>query len=419
MEYDASEFKESTSGGRMKYRCPDNKCTERFMQLNDVMYHIQNHSEHLQDELLPFFIHAVGQVEANDDDVKGKSIISCPLCQRACIRIRRHLNTAHKDDPFYQQALECCDYIQVTRRANKARQAQVEAKCDFCHKGFGCVDRMRLHSRYHCPKTPDFHKLRTCSQCAFQTTYRAKFVQHVASCHVGTVLCLHCEEIFADVESMNEHMQNQHSWLELLPCHLCEAITLSEENFDSHMMSHQPENEDYCPLISCQFCSKCYPTPHACWRHAWFSCPHNPQRRAMLSCNQCNFATSSEQLYADHMITEHNSEPGIFHCELCNRYYKSEHALKTHNHITHSDLTELKHHVCRLCREHFGTTKELDEHNQTHAEAGYYQCEICSTNCKHLSGLRSHILYRHKGKFPQTCPQCTSGIANKKCMEFH
>ncbi|ELT95290.1 hypothetical protein CAPTEDRAFT_169044 [Capitella teleta] len=175
----------------------------------------------------------------------GEFPLHCEKCgsgiaNHEAVPLHRHLNTAHKDDPFYQQALECCDYIQVTRRANKARQAQVEAKCDFCHKGFGCVDRMRLHSRYHCPKTPDFHKLRTCSQCAFQTTYRAKFVQHVASCHVGTVLCLHCEEIFADVESMNEHMQNQHSWLELLPCHLCEAITLSEENFDSHMMSHQP-----------------------------------------------------------------------------------------------------------------------------------------------------------------------------------
>ncbi|ELT95291.1 hypothetical protein CAPTEDRAFT_97986, partial [Capitella teleta] len=168
----------------------------------------------------------------------------------------------------------------------------------------------------------------------------------------------------------------------------------------------------------CQFCSKCYPTPHACWRHAWFSCPHNPQRRAMLSCNQCNFATSSEQLYADHMITEHNSEPGIFHCELCNRYYKSEHALKTHNHITHSDLTELKHHVCRLCREHFGTTKELDEHNQTHA-GQQAVCDICNITFRDKTSMRQHRKRMHFNKYPHHCPKCGHGMRSRRAVSKH
>lgn len=80
-----------------------------------------------------------------------------------------------------------------------------------------------------------------------------------------------------------------------------------------------------------------------------------------------------------------------FHCNICNKKFKTESTLKNHR-LVHSDDRQFS---CTLCDKTFKCTTYLNSHLVTHSNERQFTCLTCGSSFKWKQALNLHIKKLH------------------------
>lgn len=117
-------------------------------------------------------------------------------------------------------------------------------------------------------------------------------------------------------------------------------------------------------------------------------------------CGRCNkFYTSRYNLKA-HERNIHGKDARPALCELCQKTFKNEDALRTHTYYKHTgpDALSGQTHTCNVCGKTYKLRHDLVSHEKNaHGEfARPFKCELCLKVCKNWHALQTHKSRNHK-----------------------
>jgi KRAB domain-containing zinc finger protein len=233
-------------------------------------------------------------------------------------------------------------------------------------------------------------------------------------------------------------------------CELCSRTYTREERLISHVCkAHETEptkNPDY----TCPKCSKMFVTSIMFKIHVN---GHNLEKRLPIVCATCEKRFKDEPSLENHEKQNHAasetpSKPQkSFTCPQCREAFYSTYVLKKHQRDNHPNVF---FHTCPECQASFAEAQFLQTHLKTHSPVGPYNCLACKVDktfisaellhqhlevrhtsgpsqkcsecdfvCPHRKGLIVHIARKHGGSWPETCPDCSKGFANKSELDIH
>jgi len=141
-----------------------------------------------------------------------------------------------------------------------------------------------------------------------------------------------------------------------------------------------------------------------------------------FSCSLCDLNFSSEQILANHMVSEHQYKPELenteliefkFKCDFCDQYFQSRTHLDTHIRSDHEAF------ICDLCNKVLSSSDALTQHKSTHRAAKNFKCAKCDELFRWRAEYRRHAETVHGQKITDmtTCNICNKQIVSKRLNE--
>ena len=160
----------------------------------------------------------------------------------------------------------------------------------------------------------------------------------------------------------------------------------------------------------CQFCSvKCHS------KKIFNLHLQNFHPDTCFTCSQCSQIFSSESKLSAHMTIKHHSNFNT--CSYCGKEYTNKNSLKAHIHAKH--LSNRKF-TCTVCPKEFSSSSNLKTHVRiVHLMERPYECEDCGKAYASEGGLSAHLASIHgKGERLQ-CDQCDMSFPYKAALRTH
>ena len=105
-----------------------------------------------------------------------------------------------------------------------------------------------------------------------------------------------------------------------------------------------------------------------------------------------------------------------YQCDLCDKSYLQEFALKKH--VKHYHEGE-KEFVCQMCGKAFTSPNYLRHHiAAVHEGSRKYKCKFCSKSYAHQEGMNNHIRTVHEGVKYQ-CEFCEKTFTQSNNLKLH
>lgn len=191
--------------------------------------------------------------------------------------------------------------------------------------------------------------------------------------------CIHCEEKFAQVNALVEHM-NVHICLKPYQCSQCDEAFAEPAELEVHILCHVVP-----PRIA-------GPKP--------------------FKCNLCSHAFSRSCDLNAHKKNGHRTDKP-FRCSTCYKNFRQPSDLEFHTRC-HGDPP----YKCPLCDKTYVEFSGLRLHSHVHnANGRRHQCPLCDWKFVLRHDLRMHVLNRHRDSKPRVCTAC--GIAFKNVVELN
>ncbi|KAK1884118.1 Zinc finger protein 16, partial [Dissostichus eleginoides] len=151
-------------------------------------------------------------------------------------------------------------------------------------------------------------------------------------------------------------------------------------------------------------------------------------------CSDCGTEFAYKSTFKRHMLNhslkEHSLKETSFHtCSLCEKQFEGLVTFQRHR-----CCALKKTFNCSLCLETFTCSQSLVDHEQLHAGARYYVCEVCGERffsisslathrvcgkgCSHQSALNHHML-THTGDKPYVCETCGKRCGHSSALVNH
>ena len=190
------------------------------------------------------------------------------------------------------------------------------------------------------------------------------------------------------------------------------------ENFQSwkDVMKHHKVEHTAKKHFPCPECGKFF-TSKGGWR-AHNSVMHNKFTERSLTCKFCGEVFLRSPRYTSHL--EKCQKEYTFHCEICDKYFRSWDSLDTHKLVEHSSeevLTQLK---CSTCEEVFGSKNAREKHEECHKNPNN-QCNECQKWFLSPEACEKHK--RSHGPYPSrtemTCQYCNKTFVHRKAFMTH
>ena len=245
------------------------------------------------------------------------------------------------------------------------------------------------------PKKPKKHRNMQALSKLLQSGKVLKMRDRVGDKHIKLLslatmcTCAECGEEFRSHGDNNEHWKTCHPDKEMSykcsededDCTFATAdILIMKNHLREHMFKLGLNGQ-------CQFCGKYYP----------------------------------KNFLARHILQSHESTK-TFECKKCNKFFKTERILKTHELTHESDSTRYKY-SCHICGQRFTQKGNVDSHLMIHSGERPFKCNSCDKAFTTSGGLKAHYLV-HTGERPYACDQCeatfkSSGQLKNHVMEKH
>lgn len=162
--------------------------------------------------------------------------------------------------------------------------------------------------------------------------------------------CPQCDSRSFYYEStLRRHIKTVHENIRPFQCELCPQ-TFTQSNHRKHHVSsvHDKNRPHLCAECGKSFSSKYHFNNHM-RKHAENS----------IKCTLCSFSAISDRVMTKHLFDQHRAEDTtslLQKCTLCSYITSGERDLTLHH-----DKVHMKH-TCGLCKNRYGTRKELSQH---------------------------------------------------------
>lgn len=345
-------------------------------------------------------------------------LYSCDECDKKFVssdKLRSHKKRIHKGIRRriikYNAKLEC-HYCGATK-SNKTLMrdhicSHLDLKIHACHtcgRSFSSKKGLKRHEMIHVVKKykppVEDHQIQDMSPDQYKQLVQNKVKN-----------CPKCDKEFNTPRYMRKHLREVHSSQKNHVCDVCGNIYSTKSSLREHKKRQHSENFRRIKNpgdFVCDICGKAHANKYTLRDHL------NTHTGNKFTCDICDNAYSSMKHLRRHKV-KHLRENGqlpesmTHRCELCNKVFTQNHALKKHLEWVHGN----KCHVCKICGAKIKGS--IKQHMITHSGEKKYCCHICG---KKLRGkLKEHMLV-HTGERPYACEFCGNTFKDKWYLRVH
>uniref|UniRef100_A0A1Y1L8G3 C2H2-type domain-containing protein n=1 Tax=Photinus pyralis TaxID=7054 RepID=A0A1Y1L8G3_PHOPY len=236
-------------------------------------------------------------------------------------------------------------------------------------------------------KTDEGQEVFNCLYCAFQTSSKPIFTQHVTLHTVrGKYPCPHCRKNFIPFWGLSKHVREMHAKTNSSPPkkQITKALPIIIKS--EPVTEPEPQCEEPPKLPACvKQESKNIETNHDA------SVPPVKKRKKYF-CPQCNSEFSSR----DHANIHTGEKP--YTCAICLKKFGAYTTLRVHRkiHAKNSSANDVSTppvvHKCDICKQTFNNSYDATSHTcQTSTGESVYRCQICKNAYLGRNALVDHM----------------------------
>ncbi|KAG5669511.1 hypothetical protein PVAND_017398 [Polypedilum vanderplanki] len=220
-------------------------------------------------------------------------------------------------------------------------------------------------------------------------------------------ICRICEKKYSVKYYLIKHMKNQHPneiSSKVYFCDHCPKKYFVKKCIITHLKSKHQKGKEI--KFECDFDGKTFETKQKLYQHM--------KNHHLIQFKECQICGEKTKRLDRHMKQVHATETDKIQCQICNKIYKNQSALKIHL------KTHNKQHQCQVCGRKFPNSARLKEHQKIHENQFTFRCEQCQKNFVSLSNLRSHLKTHEKNRIKQhKCQQCEYSTDVKYSLKNH
>ncbi|GFO49244.1 Zinc finger protein 91 [Plakobranchus ocellatus] len=392
-----------------------------------------------------------------------KVFLDCELCggkapdQQA---LTIHKTYHFMDDKFSIQCSGCLETFTSMSELNSHVQLKQcsQYKCDLCNQLYPTQQSLVSHITQTHDQASESGRYE-CSACNETFDIYSAHVDHTLKHHITSELfqCKICNANFSSMMLLENHLSEIHKLLKnteeqgKFQCAQCLGIFGSKNAIQTHRHFHRnrkqlkedkddiskPDNSfaSYITSYFCQICSIGFSGVIHLERHKEihgvasselkchvckdvFTCKsrlndHIKIHSKNFLCSECGKAFTTEHMLKTHKLVYHsNANP--FYCKECNKYFSSKSCLQHHMKRHSGDLR----FECALCGKKFISSNSLESHMVMHSVQTRYKCDICGYQCRHRTGLDRHRKIHSQDK-EFNCPTCGKSFTQSFRMKIH
>ncbi|XP_075218928.1 uncharacterized protein LOC142323327 [Lycorma delicatula] len=227
--------------------------------------------------------------------------------------------------------------------------------------------------------------------------------------------CRHCHQFFWRASECHSHEREQHAEISIVQCHVCSETVLRKVSMNRHLKVCHPKEKLHSYIsYKCKQCLRLFPTFKLLDQHVrtWhpscvvFRCPH------------CHSPLKNKKSLYDHIKTQHRVNQ-TYQCEECGRTLYSKRALSIHTQLKHHQTNKLRF-KCRLCEKFFESKDARKTHYRIdHAQENIFHCRECGKGFASKSGLYGHKQVHLMSIDAFKCEHCNKEFSRRDSYNEH
>ncbi|XP_063801413.1 zinc finger protein 423 [Pseudophryne corroboree] len=451
-----------------KHKCP--MCPEQFSSVEEVYCHLDSHrqpdsSNHSispdpvlgsvasmssatpdssasvergstpDSTLKPLRVHKkMLSLEREDGQNWSKVTYSCPYCTKRDFNslavLEIHLKTIHVDKPQQSHTCQICldilptlynlnEHVRKVHKNHAYPMVQFNNitafHCNYCPEMFADINSLQEHIRItHCGPnaTPqEGNNAFFCNQCSMGFLTESSLTEHIQQTH--------CNVGSSKLES--PVIQPTQSFMEVYSCPYCTNSPI----FGSilKLTKHIKENHKNIPLANNKK-SKSEQSPvssdvEVSSPKRQRLCPSlNPVSNGEYPCNQCDLKFSNFDTFQTHLKSHLELLLRKQSCPQCKEDFDSQESLLQH--LTVHYMTTSTHYVCESCDKQFSSVDDLQKHLLDMHTFVLYHCTLCQEVFDSKVSIQVHLAVKHSNeKKMYRCTACNWDFRKEVDLQLH
>ncbi|XP_078527435.1 zinc finger protein 423 isoform X3 [Lissotriton helveticus] len=378
----------------------------------------------------------LGLLDREEGPGWSKINYSCPYCSKRDFNslavLEIHLKTIHPDKPQQSHTCQICldsmptlyNLNEHVRKAHKNHAypmmqfSSISAfHCNYCPEMFADINSLQEHIRIsHCgpnATTQDGNHAFFCNQCSMGFLTEATLTEHIQQTH--------CNVGSSKLES--PVIQPSQSFMEVYSCPYCTNSPI----FGSilKLTKHIKENHKNIPLAN----NKKAKTEHS---PASSDVEVSSPKRQKLSvnsnsnsvsngeypCNQCDLKFSNFETFQTHLKSHLELLLRKQSCPQCKEDFDSQESLLQH--LTVHYMTTSTHYVCESCDKQFSSVDDLQKHLLDMHTFVLYHCTLCQEVFDSKVSIQVHLAVKHSNENKMyRCTACNWDFRKEVDLQVH
>ena len=327
--------------------------------------------------------------------LRDKMFFHCDLCGQTfklmpdlTAHIKNHLKI-----PFYCEICKCVFSSKEEYKWHMLTHGENKFSCRRCGDVFETLMELESHrltahgqGTHHRSKA----RLYPCHKCG-KFIRKGSLLQHIKA-HAkekrkDPYICYICGTKYLTKLYYKNHLR-EHNGLKRLTCSVCNKVFMTEENLNSHILTHPAVPRPY----KCRYCDATYKKEnhrkmHENTRHI---------RNYSKKCSDCGKLFLDTRRLKVHSVV--HTKQRRFECKVCGMKFTQTSSLARHKKIH----TEDKKHECTECNLKFLQKYALTRHMLVHSGEKPHKCDRCPQSFRQIFMLTQHIRKHHGSAEPQS-----------------
>lgn len=163
--------------------------------------------------------------------------------------------------------------------------------------------------------------------------------------------------------------------------------------------------------LKCKYCNKAF-------KSEWYMKTHERSHeldgvdpKFPYSCETCGKRFAVLTGLKAHIVVHSDEAP--FKCDQCGKGFKNSSRLRIH-----AEMHSMSKFICPICGMQLNTSHSYNNHKLVHSDQRRHKCPACPKDFKKHTALKEHLI-GHMGLRPYSCPFCDKTFTNGSSCRLH